>query len=105
MTKALRDAGFNVTSFDDGAISSDSDLLGHADLVITDIEMPSIDGHQVLQNIREIAPDLPTIVISGASDENVAGIEAALILRKPFEPDELVKAVKRILADADVTER
>jgi len=99
LTKELRDAGFNVTCFEDGAISADPDVMKHADLVITDVEMPSVDGHEVLQNIRKSFPDLSTIVISGTGAEELETIEANVLLRKPFEPDELVGAARSLLTD------
>ena len=98
LTQALRDAEFNVTSFEDGTVSSDPDLIGQADLLITDIEMPSVDGEKVLENIRESHPNLRTIVISGLADEKLEKIEASTLLRKPFEPQELVETVKNLLA-------
>ncbi len=99
LTQSLRDAGFNVTSFENGEVSGDPDVMKHADLVITDIEMPSVDGHAVLENIRNSTPDLRTVVISGASTESLENIEAAAVLRKPFEPDDLITTIKRILAE------
>ena len=97
LTHALRDAAFNVTGFEDGTISSDADVMENADLLITDIEMPSVDGEAVLENIRESYPDLQTIVISGLSEDRLKGIEASALLRKPFEPEELVATVKQLL--------
>lgn len=99
LTQALRDAEFNVTSFEDGAVSGDAGIIQHADLLITDIEMPSVDGEEVLKNVRQSHPDLRTIVISGLSEEKLEGIEASALLRKPFEPEELVGTVKRLLAE------
>ena len=99
VSKPLRDAGFNVTGFEDGAISSDRDVMQHADLLITDVELPAVSGHQVLENIRRSFPNMRTIVISGLDDERLEGIEASAILRKPVEPEELVATVKRLLAE------
>ena len=99
LTQALRDAEFNVTGFEDGTVSSDADVMQHADLLITDIEMPSVGGRAVLDNIRQSFPNLKTIVISGLSEDKLQDIEASALLRKPFEPEELVSAVKRLLAE------
>ena len=99
LTQALRDAEFNVTDFEDGTVSSDADVMQHADLLITDIEMPSVGGRAVLNNIRQSSPNLRTIVISGLPDDKLEGIEACALLRKPFEPEELVSTVKRLLAE------
>ena len=99
LTQALRDAEFNVTSFEDGTVSADADIVQHANLLITDVEMPLVVGKEVLDNIQRTHPDLRTIVTSGLSDEKLEGIEASALLRKPFEPEELVNTVKRLLAE------
>jgi len=98
LNQTLRDAGFNVTSFENGQISNDAAVMAHADLLITDIEMPLVDGHEVLENVRKILPNLKTVVISGTSEENLEGVEATIIIRKPFDPKFLVAAVTDILA-------
>lgn len=100
LTKSLRDAGFNVTSFEDGVVSSDIDVMKQADLLITDIEMPLVDGHEVLSNIRNSLPEIKTVVISGMGEEDLNRVNASAVLRKPFEPDELVKAVRKTLEEA-----
>jgi len=98
LTEALRSAGYNVTGFEDGVISRDAEVMKRADLLITDVEMPEVDGHEVLEIMRRDHPTIRTVVISGTPEENLAGIEATAILRKPFEPDELVDTVRRTLA-------
>lgn len=86
-----------------------------ADLVITDVIMPGMDGVETLEHIREKWPDMPVIVISGGG--NVAPMEyqpgaiatnaylesarqagAALSITKPFERKELVDAVGSLLS-------
>jgi len=99
LTQSLRDAGFNVTSFEDGVISGDPEVLKHADLLITDIVMPTVDGHEVLENIRASMPGLRTVVISGIPAEDLESVEATAILCKPFEPDQLVSTINGILSE------
>ena len=86
-----------------------------ADLVITDVIMPGMDGVETLEHIREKWPGMPVIVISGGG--NVAPMEyqpgaiatnaylesarqagAALSITKPFERKELVDAVGSLLS-------
>jgi CheY-like chemotaxis protein len=86
-----------------------------ADLVITDVIMPGMDGVETLEHIREKWSDMPVIVISGGG--NVAPMEyqpgaiatnaylesarqagAALSITKPFERKELVDAVGSLLS-------
>ena len=86
-----------------------------ADLVITDVIMPGMDGVETLEHVREKWPDMPVIVISGGG--NVAPMEyqpgaiatnaylesarmagAALSITKPFERKELLDAVGSLLS-------
>ena len=71
-----------------------SDALGvvssqNIDVVLCDVNMPGIDGLELLRLLRQIAPDLPTIVITGygsaknSSEALRAG--AFWYLEKPFE--------------------
>jgi CheY-like chemotaxis protein len=85
-----------------------------ADLIITDVIMPGIDGVAAVKQIREDYPDVPIIVISGGG--NVAPMEyepgaistsaylasatnagANCTLTKPFERQELLDAVRALL--------
>ncbi len=94
LTRYLRDAGYNVTGFDNGAASGDSDLLEQADILVTDLSMPHVDGRQVIQNIRSLRPDLPVIVITG--EENIDDFDVMYadgILRKPFDESALLKVI------------
>lgn len=59
------------------------------DIVLVDIQMPGLDGLQVLARIKEISPDTPTIIISGAGkiEDTVKAIRlgAEDYLMKPIE--------------------
>lgn len=72
--------------------------------IITDIEMPSIDGYRFISTIRSMddGRDLPIIVISGSKDslnKKLKGFDigASDFLIKPFYPEELVARVKSLL--------
>ena len=74
------------------------------DLVLTDINMPGLDGHEVITAIRVLHPEVPIIAVSGggaiAKDEllvKASALGAVEIIMKPFEFTQLVGAVKRAL--------
>ena len=74
------------------------------DLVITDMVMPVKDGLQTILDLREEAPDLPVIAISGGgtiSKERylaVAGyLHRVITLAKPFAVEALVKSAAELL--------
>jgi CheY-like chemotaxis protein len=70
------------------------------DLVITDVRMPVLDGWELSRRLGERWPDLPVIYISGYDVELTypsARRGRGAFLRKPFEPDELMQQVVRLL--------
>src|SRR5438093_1794030 len=71
------------------------------DLVITDLSMPLMDGFDLISTLRRLHSDLPILAISGIYTGDllkaVKLLGAKAILQKPFEPDELLAAVDKIL--------
>jgi DNA-binding NtrC family response regulator len=71
------------------------------DVVLTDIRMPEIGGMHVLRDIKRAKPTLPVIMITGYASVNSAvqamKLGAADYIEKPFAPDDLSKAVERVI--------
>lgn len=103
---ALEEAGFAVNEAPDGVVAL-ALLENHAfDLMITDLWMPNMDGLDLLKRLRAINPKLPVIAISGGAprrapiDYSVALADtfgADRVLHKPFDNDDLVDEVKKLL--------
>ncbi len=93
--RGLVDAGYSVLEACHGraALELVRDHPGRLDIVITDIGMPHMDGHELARHLGEERPDLPVLFISGYGD---AG-SAEPLLRKPFSPDALVRRVNEML--------
>jgi CheY-like chemotaxis protein len=71
-----------------------------ADLVLTDVMMPVMDGRQLLREIRSNGSyrDLPVILMTAAPDVIKAGMrEPVPLLRKPFVIEALTKEIRRAL--------
>lgn len=81
-------------------------------LVITDIIMPEREGIETIRQIRREAPDLPIIAISGSTRTGGGAdflamareLGATDILRKPFEPLDLLDYVTRCLGTRRVAD-
>jgi two-component system response regulator AtoC len=73
------------------------------DGLVLDLRMPKIDGLELLRWLRESGPDLPAIMISAYGDLRDAvqamKLGARDYLVKPFDPEELLLRLKRILAE------
>lgn len=77
------------------------------DVVVTDIEMPEMDGIEFINALRAQQPDLPVVAVSGAVAtpkelllEDAGMMGALATLTKPFTPDQLFGAVDHALARA-----
>ena len=95
----LSDAGLTVDLAPGGAEGLAAFEARGADVVLTDLAMPVVDGMQVLQRIRAQDPSVPVLMLTAHGSERVAvaAMKAGAYdyLPKPFDPDELVLAVKR----------
>lgn len=71
-------------------------------LVVSDVSMPLMDGHQLLESIRELWPGLPVVLMTafGSINQAVEAMRkgAADYLVKPFDPDVLVRVLRPLLA-------
>lgn len=68
------------------------------DLIITDIQMPNIDGWELIEhlNSNELYNDVPVIVLSGAAaPRDNANYKIAEFIRKPFDPMNLMSTVDK----------
>ena len=66
-------------------------------LLLTDMMMPDIDGHDLILAIRRLCPNVDTIVMSGALSADDVRIKNYKIIWKPFTMDQLVEVVKEVL--------
>ena len=76
---------------------------GGVDLVITDLNMPSMDGAEFIRNIRKIS-NVPVIVVTGfrqAFEEQLQGLTGVSVLEKPFPTQDLIDLVTTELAGGD----
>lgn len=72
------------------------------DLLITDRDMPLMNGFDLLQKLREEKRNIPAVVISGYGDEamwaQAIGLGAEDYILKPFTSESVMKVVKKKLA-------
>ena len=71
------------------------------DLVITDQTMPGLTGKQLIQEVKKIKPEIPSIICTGYSskidEEKAAKLGASTFLMKPLDMPILLQTVKRML--------
>jgi len=97
----LSDAGLQVEIADGGESGIAVFEARGADVVLTDLAMPGMDGMQVLERMRALDPSVPVLMLTAHGSERVAvaAMKAGAqdYIPKPFDPDELVLAVKRAI--------
>ncbi|MBV9437907.1 MAG: response regulator, partial [Acidobacteria bacterium] len=100
---AFRRENIDVVAYPDAATALSSLEQGSPDLVITDVIMPDKDGYEVCQHIKQ-HPRLsktPVILMSGVVNRAVAerafSVKADELIRKPFQPQDLITRVRHLL--------
>ncbi|HEY2914600.1 MAG TPA: response regulator [Candidatus Angelobacter sp.] len=100
---AFRRENINVVACHDAATALVEIEAAKPDIVITDVIMPDKDGYDVCQHIKS-HPQLaktPVILMSGVVNRAVAekafAVKADELLRKPFQPQDLITRVKNLL--------
>ncbi len=100
----LRRAGFVVEVAMDGETALNQIMASSSDLVILDVELPKLDGREVLRRLRQAGNRTPIILLSryGDPDERAMAIneEADDYVNKPFSSNELVARIKNVLRRA-----
>lgn len=105
LERSLVAQGHQVVSSADGA---DGALLATdrtMELVILDLALPTVDGHEVLRRIRATRPDLPVLMLTANDDlaSKVRALDSGAddYLTKPFALEELLARVRALTRRAD----
>jgi two-component system, cell cycle sensor histidine kinase and response regulator CckA len=104
LRRILEDAGYRVVEAADGveAVAQVDVARGRIALALLDVVMPGLDGRRALDRIRELAPGLPCLFVSGHPGElgDLRGIDlrGEQLLQKPVDREVLLEAVRRQLA-------
>ncbi|MGZ7031712.1 MAG: response regulator [Thermoanaerobaculia bacterium] len=97
----LKSAGYNVITAPDGAEALMTMGREKVDLMLLDIDLPFIDGHKVLEALREKGIEVPTIFMSGlpGEDPEIRAFEIGAVdfIRKPVKNNVLLARVARVL--------
>jgi two-component system cell cycle response regulator CtrA len=102
----LRSAGYIATGVSTGAGLVAAVLSSHStdcpvDVIICDFYMPDQTGLQIMKELAAQKITVPLVIMSGLSDENIlAQLKAegcSYFLSKPFNPEELLQMVEKIL--------
>src|SRR5207253_7625461 len=103
---AFRRENINVIACHDAASAFTEIEQTRPDVVITDVIMPDKDGYEVCQYIKQHPKfaTTPVILMSGVVNKSVAekafSVKADELIRKPFQPQDLIARVRHLLRPA-----
>ena len=104
----LRSNGFEVITASNGAEALELACSQKPDIVVTDLQMPVMDGIEFVKKLRdnENTKNIPVIMLTGRSftfdQENKDRLRIAECLGKPFSPKELLKKIEDVLCRSPV---
>ena len=107
--RVLSAAGYRVLEASDGAMALRiaAEEVGEIDLVLTDVEMPTLGGRGMVDELHELSPGIRVLFMSGYTDNEILrrGIRTSEteFLRKPFTAEALCAAVRSVLSKPSTT--
>jgi len=100
----LESAGYNVKATVDGADAFSALRSGQYDLVVSDVEMPRMNGFELVTNIRKnrSTANLPVILVTGleSKEDRERGIEVganAYIVKRSFDQSNLLDVISKLI--------
>lgn len=101
MIDLLESEGFGITHVDDGNKALDATYTRDFDMYLFDVNVPHIDGFDLLSSLRDSGDKTPTIFLTALNDiaslANGFDVGADDYIKKPFEFDELLIRIQAIL--------
>ena len=105
LSRRVARAGYDVSTAPSGTEAIKSLEAAWPALMVVDLMMPGMDGFELCRRVKQLA-DLPIIVLSAVDDSEakVSALElyAEDYVTKPFDPDELIARIQRVLRRASI---
>ncbi|HKX45710.1 MAG TPA: response regulator [Planctomycetota bacterium] len=105
LKEILESDGCTVEVVHDGVEALERIECGHYDLMLTDVVMPKMDGHELYLKVREEHPELPVLMMTAfhydkdhiIKRSRMQGLEG-VIFKKPVDPDRLREVIIETVA-------
>ena len=102
LEQMLQGAGYSeISSITESSMVCELHLLNHYDLILLDLQMPGMDGFQVMENLKEIETEgyLPVLVITAQPNHKLRALKAGAkdFVSKPFDLAEVLLRVYNML--------
>jgi two-component system, cell cycle sensor histidine kinase and response regulator CckA len=96
----LEAANFRVLAAADGmeALSLSRQFPGRIDVLLTDFDMPRMNGFSLIEHIKPDRPDILLLVMSGTLTDSLQMNDVEVkLLQKPFSPEALVRTIRSLV--------
>lgn len=98
VARILSEEGYEAAVAADGEEAAGLVSTWRPDLVVTDLEMPRLDGRGLTRRVRDLRPGTPVIMLS-AHDVNGARDETDGFFSKPVELESLLACIRELVGD------
>jgi len=100
LKRLLEQIGHTVVAYGDGQGALDAYKAGEFDIVLSDLAMPGMSGLELLRELRAYDADAKVLILTGqttgSQQHEALRLGAAEILRKPFELEEVLRAIRAV---------
>jgi len=99
----LRNNGYDVISAENGATALKLAQTEKPDIIVTDFQMPVMNGVELIEKLRQdkATENLPVILLTArgfaVTDEQKEQLQVSTVLSKPFSPKELLRNIEDVL--------
>lgn len=99
--QVLEKRGYTVAQSNNGAEAMRLFSNHDYDLIVADYRLPFMTGDELAQRIKSIAPEQAVLLVTGHPSFRCTDKSVDAVLYKPFEADDLGRAIERILLKAE----
>ena len=100
LARLLSSVGLGVETYGSALVYLESAEPCSAACVLIDVHIPEMSGLELLEELTEVAPDLPVVCMSAGFENEIqdrlAAFERLICLRKPFDESELFRALSQV---------
>ncbi len=101
LTLVLQDLGIETETAENGAIGLEMALAGNYDVVLSDIQMPVMDGYQATKAMRDAGLTLPIVALTANAmqgfEEKILAVGFSNYMTKPIDIDALTQLLAKLL--------
>ncbi len=90
----LSRSGYEPHPAADGIAALEKLRHNRYDLVVTDFNMPGLNGAQLAESVAELSPETPVILLTGSIDVEPLPSQVSFVVRKPYLPDHLLDLLR-----------